>query len=748
MIKTLARSIKQEKENFRIPHSVQDVIPIRRIWLDGIFQAGNAYSRSYRLTDINYAIASKADKTAMLLDYSELLNALDSGACAKITINNRRVDRRQFEQELLIRPQEDKLNEYRQEYNDMLRSHAASNNNVVQERYLTISAHKRSVDEARAYFQRMGGEVTARLGQLSSQAEELDASARLQILRDFFKAGQPAVVPFNMEQRAKRGHDFKDWFCPDSLEFYADFFKSDIRWGRVLYLQDYASFIKDDFIMELCELDRSMMVSIDILPVPTDEAVRELQNKLLGVETNVAGWQRRQNNANNYTANVPYDMQLQRKETTEFLNDLTERDQRMMYGLVTVVHLAESKEQLDADTESLLAVGRKHLCQLSTLRWQQRDGLDTVLPYGVRRIHALRTLTTESVAVLMPFKAQELNHTNGIYYGQNAVSGNMIRIDRAQLLNGHSFRLGVSGSGKSMSAKEELVEIALRTKDDILILDPESEFGQLVKALGGEVLPISPHSSIHLNALDIDRAYGEGKTPLVDKVKLILSVFEPLTENGLTAKQRSILDRCARLVYREYMRDEFGPALGQAVRASGGIDLVTVLAKTAGMGDENHNRQPAASMYLALQIIPHFMDVEHPKKNDMVRFLAGNDRFFLHVMMAGVEALTVKAKEIPLSTVMAGMGGNGVEFGIQLSGTGNRWYTAPAPVIHGMLLKPSYTEEDLLGYLGDSCVTEVYGLGGMSSIAGPAYARFTGATFAEAKERTEKARAVSLGEHT
>ena len=401
MIKTLVRSIKQEKEKFRIPHSVQDAIPVKRIWTDGIFQTGNAYSRSYRLTDINYAIASKADKTAMLLGYSELLNALDSGASAKITINNRRVDRRQFEQELLIRPQADKLNGYRQEYNDMLCSHAASNNNVVQERYLTINAHKRSVDEARAYFQRMGGEVTARLGQLSSQAEELDASARLQILRDFFKAGQPAVVPFNMEQRAKRGHDFKDWFCPDSLEFYADFFKSDVRWGRVLYLQDYASFIKDDFIMELCELDRSMMVSIDILPVPTDEAVRELQNKLLGVETNVANWQRRQNNANNYTANVPYDMQLQRKETTEFLNDLTERDQRMMYGLVTVVHLAGTKEQLDAD---------------------------------------------------------------------------------------------------------------------------------------------------------IDRAYGEGKNPLVDKVKLILSIFEPLTENGLTAKQRSLLDRCAERVYRGYIR--------------------------------------------------------------------------------------------------------------------------------------------------------------------------------------------------
>lgn len=197
----------------------------------------------------------------------------------------------------------------------------------------------------------------------------------------------------------------------------------------------------------------------------------------------------------------------------------------------------------------------------------------------------------------------------------------------------------------------------------------------------------------------------------------------------------------------QWMRDGFGPALGQAVRARN-IDLVTVLAKTAGMGDENHNRQPAASMYLALSVIPAFLEVEHPRKNELIRFLASNDRFFLHVMMAGVEALTVKAKEIPLSTVMAGMGGNGVEFGIQIAGTGNRWYTAPAPVIRGMFLKPTYTEDDLLGYLGDSCVTEVYGLGGMSSIAGPAYAHFTGASFADAKDRTEKARAVSLGEHT
>ena len=457
-----------------------------------------------------------------------------------------------------FRPQADKLNGYRQEYNDMLCSHAASNNNVVQERYLTINAHKRSVDEARAYFQRMGGEVTARLGQLSSQAEELDASARLQILRDFFKAGQPAVVPFNMEQRAKRGHDFKDWFCPDSLEFYADFFKSDVRWGRVLYLQDYASFIKDDFIMELCELDRSMMVSIDILPVPTDEAARQLQSTLLGIETNVTNWQRRQNANNNFTATVPYDMELQRKETKEMLDDLTTRDQRMMFGLVTLVHLADSKEQLDSDTETLYSTARKHLCQLSTLRWQQKDGLDTVLPYGLRKIQALRTLTTESTAVLIPFRAQEIMQPNGLYYGQNAVSKNMIVADRRLLLNGNSFRLGVSGSGKSMSAKEEIVQIALSTEDDILILDPESEFGYLTEALGGVVIRISATSDTHINALDMDRAYGDERNPIVSKSEFVLSLFEQLIGDGMvTAKEKSILGRCTEQVYLPYIRNGY-----------------------------------------------------------------------------------------------------------------------------------------------------------------------------------------------
>ena len=508
MIKTLVRAQKAERERFTVPHSVQDAIPIRRVWPDGIFQAGKQFSKTFSFTDINYSIAGKDEKTSMFLDYSELLNALDSGASAKITIHNRRLDKAEFERALLLPMKEDGLDGYRREYNEMLLSKVTgTNNSVVQERYFTVSVVKKNVDEARTWFSRVGTDLLTHLSRLSSVGRELDLPARLQIFRDFFREGEPAP-PFDWNSQARRGHSFKDWFCPDAMEFESDCFRIDGRWGRVLYLRDYASYLKDSMIAELCGLNRSLMLSIDILPVPTDEAVREIQ--------------------------------------------------RMMFGLVTLVHLAESKEQLDSDTESIVSTARRHLCQMSTLRWQQKDGLDTVLPYGLRRIQALRTLTTESTAVLIPFRAQEILQEGGIYYGQNAVSKNMIVADRRKLLNGNSFRLGVSGSGKSFSAKEEIVSIALATGDDILILDPESEFGTLTESLGGEVIRISASSDTHLNAMDMDGAYGDERNPLIEKSEFILSLFEQLIgAGGVSAKEKSILDRCTYDVYREYQANRF-----------------------------------------------------------------------------------------------------------------------------------------------------------------------------------------------
>lgn len=377
MIKTLQTTLKQDKEQFKVPRSVQDTIPIRRLWPDGVFQFGSKYSKTLRFSDINYAIASK-----------------------------------------------------------------------------------------------------------------------------------------------------------------------------------------EDMINELTSLNRSLMLSIDIIPVPTDEAVREMQNRLLGVETNVTNWQRRQNSNNNFSAVVPYDLEQQRKETREMLDDLTTRDQRMMFAVVTLVHLADSKEELDSDTETLQSIARKHLCQLTTLNWQQADGLVTALPLGLRRIDALRTLTTEALAVLMPFKAQEIWDRGGVYYGQNAISKNLIVADRKRLLNGNAFILGVSGSGKSFSAKKEMVSLALSTDDDIIIIDPESEYRPLVEGLGGQVINISATSPNHINAMDMEQGYGDGENPVVLKSEFLLSLCEQLIGAGkLSAKEKSIIDRCTAQIYRDYIR---GGYQGQA----------------------------------------------------------------------------------------------------------------------------------------------------------------------------------------
>ena len=266
-----------------------------------------------------------------------------------------------------------------------------------------------------------------------------------------------------MNRKARLGHDFRDYICPDSVERTADHIKLGEKYARVLFLKDYASYIKDSMFSELTELNRNLMLSIDVIPIPTDEAVREVERLLLGVETNITGWQRRQNQNNNFSAVVPYDMELQRKESKEFLDDLTTRDQRMMFAVVTMVITADTKEQLDLDTETVLSTARKHMCQMATLKYQQTDGLNTVLPIGTRKINAFRTLTTESLAVLMPFKVQEIMDKGGIYFGENAISHNLIMCNKANLLNQSAFLLGVPGSGKSFSAKELITFLILNT---------------------------------------------------------------------------------------------------------------------------------------------------------------------------------------------------------------------------------------------------------------------------------------------
>lgn len=558
MIKTMKMLFKQDKEKFVVPKRVQDIIPVKAIYSDGIFQVGkNKYAKTYKFEDINYAVASGDDQQGMFLEYCQLLNSLDSGATTKLTINNRRLNSLDFKRKILIPLRRDAMDVYRDEYNRMLFAKATHANSIVQDKYVTISVTKKNVEDARIYFARVGADLESHFNRLGSKCTELDINERLRIIYDFFRTGEETSFHFDLKEKIKKGHSFKDYICPDVFEHEKDCFKIGERWGRVLLFREYASYIRDDMVAKLTELNRNMMMSIDIVPVPTDEAVREAENRLLGVETNITNWQRKQNENNNFSAVIPYDMEQQRKELKEFLDDITTRDQRMMFAVITMVHTADTKKQLDNDTEEILTTARKHLCQFSVLKYQQLDGLQTALPFGIRKIDAFRTLTTESLAVFIPFRVQEISDAGGIYYGQNVISKNMIIADRRKLLNGNSFILGVSGSGKSFAGKNEITNLMLSSDADIIVIDPEREYAPLVRAMGGEVIEISATSPNHINAMDMSKDYGE-VDPIIEKSQFIQSLCEQIISGHHFAKgQQSIIDRCTENVYRYYQQGNY-----------------------------------------------------------------------------------------------------------------------------------------------------------------------------------------------
>mgnify|MGYP000941917718 CR=1 FL=1 len=559
MLKTLKNIRRRDTDKFMIPHSVQEVIPIRTVWKSGILLVGqNRYSRTWQFSDINYALAGEEDQKSMLLGYSALLNLCDSNADTKLSIVTRKLNRRDFEEYIMIPYENDGRDHYRKEYNDMLLEKASHASGMIRDLYITVTITRKSYKEAESYFARTGSEYTLALSRLGSRCTELDMMDRLRILHGFFRHGEEADFHFDPKLSMKLGHSFKDYICPDSFEFDRDCFRMGDRYGRVLFLKDYAAYLRDDILSELSGIDRPMILSIDVVPIPMDEAIRDGESRLLGVERNIVDFLRKQQQNNNFSGTIPYDMEKQRAEMKEFLDDLTSRDQRMLLGMVTLVHTADSKQQLDADTAYILTSATQRMCQMATLRFQQMDGLNTALPIGVRKIDILRTFTSEALAALMPFRVQEIMEPGGIYYGENAISGNLLLCNRANLLNQSTIITGVPGSGKSFSAKELIVFLALATKDDILICDPEREYYALGQALGGEVIRIAAGSPDHINAMDMVEGYGDGGNPVVDKSEFILSLFEQLVGAGnLSAKEKSILDRCTADVYREYIRSGY-----------------------------------------------------------------------------------------------------------------------------------------------------------------------------------------------
>ncbi len=544
------RTKRTKKAKRKIPKTVQQSIPVDVIYKDGIIQSGRIFSKMWRFSDINYEVASNAEQEEMFLAHSAILNGLPTDATAKISIFNRKIQNNTSEK-IIVPVSDERYKKYIKELEELLSDKMAESNNIVHEKYITISAEKKNIKEARTYFARVGSDLAADFAKISSQITELGYKERLRLYYEFFRGDEAGEFDFDLKRAMARGAHFKDYIQIGD------------KYARVLFLKEYPSFLKDDLLSQLTDFSRSMMVSVDIQPIPTDEAVKEIQKKLLAIETDITKWQQKQNMNNNFSATIPYEMEQMRSEIKEFMDDLTTRDQRMMFVTMTLVHLADSLAELDNDTETLLSIGRKDLCNLAVLNFQQEDGLNTVLPYGLMEIDAVRTLTTESTAVLIPYKTQEIIDDGGLYYGINAISHNLLMCNRKLLLNGNGFIIGVSGSGKSFASKMEIAMAALFTNDDIIVVDPEREYAPLVSNLGGEVIKLSASSPNHINAMDINADMSGEDNPISIKSEFLISLFDQLLKNGdarfgggVGAKDRSIIDRCTINVYGNYFNSK------------------------------------------------------------------------------------------------------------------------------------------------------------------------------------------------
>ena len=494
-------------------------------------------------------MASPEDQTSILDSWGRVLNGLAADSRLKITLANRLFNKDSLSGSVFYKKKDDGLDRYRGEMNRVLMDKAKGSNGIVQEKFLTLTANRKNENEARMFFSRAGKSLSFGMQRLSSTVKPLNNTERFRVLHDFFRPDH-RMKNADVAAMMRSGKHFADVFCPLAMRYHADYIELDRGFARVLFIEEYASMLPDKMVHDLMELPRQMMLSIDITPVHPQEAVKMLNRLDMRVESDITRWQQRQNNNNNFSAEIPYEYKQMREVVENYKDETTQNDQRIMMTTTTVVHMADTLEQLNADTETLKTTASGYGCELAALKWQQDIGLDTVLPYGLRRVVQQRTLLTKSASILTPFSAQEIQQTGGICYGNNAVSGNMILANRALLKNGNCIRLGVPGAGKSMSAKWEIGQVLLSTNDDVLILDPENEFTPMVGAFGGTMIDVSGSSAVRINAMDMEKGYADNdKNPLADKSEFIMSLFEQIMGDDVNARHRSIIDRCIKDLY-------------------------------------------------------------------------------------------------------------------------------------------------------------------------------------------------------
>lgn len=550
-----AKKPKVKNEIRKVARSVQDTIPYEHVCGKYIFEVSpNHYSVTYLFTDVTYDAADGAEQERIFLAYGDLLNSFDTSDDIQITLHNNVINQNEFAHKILLKPAGDGFDEYRQEYNDMLLDKMQQGQNgITTKKYITITVTAANLEIAQQKIAAHELAMRTCFQKIGSNIEKLKANERIRIIADIFRGVNQEIRPINTSQ-FMRGAE-KSLCCPDYFEFKKDYFLYNDKFARMVYLKHLPSSLVDDLLKELCETSLPIVTTVNIAPVEPSEAIKVVKRQLTAMRSNKMQKERKAAQNGVFTDVISDDLKQSLEEGEELLNDLQSKNQKMFLLNLVVMITGTSFDELDNNTEKVEAVFRKKVCTTSRANFQQEDALASCLPLGNCRLKVRRTLTTESACVFMPFNSKELSQEGGVYYGLNQTTNNLIIFNRASLINANGFILGCPGSGKSFSAKREMLNVFLATNDDIIIVDPEREYTNLVKALGGELLYISESSNTHLNPLEISiEEYNKGEDVVSSKYDFFLSFFETIMgKSGISPEQKTIIDNCLHEVYREFL---------------------------------------------------------------------------------------------------------------------------------------------------------------------------------------------------
>ena len=543
------------------PQTAQQSIPYRTMHKDGVCRVTDRlYTKTIAFGDINYQLAQNEDKEQIFEGYCDFLNYFDSTIYVQLSFLNQYGNLRDFERSISIPDQRDQFNSIRREYSDMLKSQLSKGNNgLVKLKYITFGIEVDSLKEAKPRLERIELDILGNFKMLGVPAWPLNGIERLRILHGQLHPDGSEKLHFDWRELPKTGLSTKDYIAPTSFDFRDKrAFRMGTTIGATSFVQIIAPELTDKLLADFLNMENAITVNMHIQSIDQATAIKTIKRKITDLDAMKITEQKKAVRAGYDLDVIPTDIATYGEEAKNILKELQSRNERMFLVTVIILNTAPTKQQLENQIFATAGIAQKYNCSLKRLDFQQEQGLMSSLALGLNQIEIQRGLTTSSTAIFVPFTTQELfQEGQALYYGLNALSNNLIMADRRKLKNPNGLFLGTPGSGKSFSAKREIVNVFLITDDDIILADPEGEYFPLVSRLGGQIIKLSPTSSHRINPMDINLDYSDDEDPLTLKSDFILSLCELIVggKDGLSPTEKTIIDRCTRLVYRDYLSD-------------------------------------------------------------------------------------------------------------------------------------------------------------------------------------------------